>query len=199
MNIAARIIALAAAALLSACASTGAIRSGPVEVTRYHLGAAVVPGSVAVTTAGAFAGVSPEDALYTGAVAAELGRAGYSPVAGESSEFIALVSYSRIARGQVRERPPLTIGIGAGSFGGNVGVGADASFGIGGKTREVYATELVVQLKRRSDGTILWEGRAIAEAAGTAPAGQPGAVAQRLAAALFRGFPGESGITITVK
>jgi hypothetical protein len=59
-------------------------------------------------------------------------------------------------------------------------------------------TELGVRLQRRSDGTAIWEGRAQSEAAGgTAQAVRTNAV-DRLAAALFQGFPGESGRTIRV-
>jgi len=59
------------------------------------------------------------------------------------------------------------------------------------------ATQLAVQLKRRSDGSIIWEGRAQSPA-------RTGAVAsssdvQKLARALFKDFPGESGRTISVR
>jgi hypothetical protein len=57
-------------------------------------------------------------------------------------------------------------------------------------------TELSVRLQRRSDGTAIWEGRAQSGARAT-PA-DPGAAVDRLARALFQGFPGESGRTIRV-
>jgi hypothetical protein len=53
---------------------------------------------------------------------------------------------------------------------------------------------LSVRIKRRSDGTMFWEGRAM-DPSGTASAG----AGARLASALFRDFPGESGRTIRVK
>ena len=87
-----------------------------------------------------------------------------------------------------------------GGGGGGVGLGGGVSVPVGGgRADEVVATELRVQLKRRSDNTVVWEGRATTETLGNAPTTQPGATAQRLAGALFKGFPGESGITITVK
>jgi hypothetical protein len=52
---------------------------------------------------------------------------------------------------------------------------------------------LSVRIKRRSDGTVFWEGRAMD------PSGQANAVAATLASALFRDFPGESGRTIRVR
>jgi hypothetical protein len=187
---------LGAAALLSACATTP--RPSPVDVTRFHLGAPVQPGTTAIEPLSTNARVSPEYQSFADAVAAELARLGYAPGSAQgTSAYIAEVAFVRESRGFVRKRSPVTIGVGGGSFGGNVGVGGGASFGIGGGSVEIIATELRVQLRRRSDNSVVWEGRASAEAA---EAGAPaGATAQRLAKALFRDFPGESGITITVK
>jgi len=185
-----------AAALLAGCATTP--RAGPVDVTRFHLGAPAAGDTIRVEPATAYAGVSPEDQTYVSAVSGELAQLGYVPAAGDSpATYVAAVSYKRIPRGTIRKRPPITIGIGGGSFGGNVGVGGGASFGIGGGRAEVIATELIVQLKRRSDGTIMWEGRAVTESLNEG--GEPVTTPQRLAHAMFKGFPGESGITITVK
>jgi hypothetical protein len=194
----ARFAAFAAAALLSACATTGG-GAGPVDVTRFHLGTPIARESVSVQSLNGFAGISPEDQLYANAIAAELTPLGFAPTtaSGAPSTLIAAFAYKRTSQGTVRKRPPVTIGIGGGSFGGNVGVGGGASFGIGGGRAELIATELSVQIKRRTDNTIIWEGRAVTEALGQG--GEPGITAQRLAHALFKGFPGESGITITVK
>src|SRR5690606_5881203 len=106
---------------------------------------------------------------------------------------------SRVDRGQVRTRPPLTIGLGGGSFGGNVGVGGGASVGVGSKTRTAYGSELGVQLRRRGDATMIWEGKAVAETLSGQPGSQPADSAQRMASAPFQGFPGQSGITTQVK
>lgn len=195
MNSVLRIAAVGAVALLAGC--TGTPRPGPVDVTRFHLGSAIAGGSVAVEPMATNQRVSPEYQTYADAVAAELARLGYAPAAGEASAYIVGVSFQRTSRGTVRKRPPITIGIGGGSFGGNVGVGGGASFGIGGGTAELIATELWVQLRRRGDNTVVWEGRAITEAISGSDGMEP--VAERLARALFKGFPGESGITITVK
>ncbi len=190
-----------AAALLPGCATIP--RAGPVDVTRFHLGAPIAGDSIAVQPLTSFAGVSPEDAVYAGAVSNELGQLGFTPGGGESSPYIAAFSYKHMSRGSVRTPPPVTIGLGGGSYGGGrrggVGVGGGASVGIGGQTVQIIATELSVQIKRRADNTILWEGRAITEGPGGAKGLMPSETAARLAKALFKGFPGESGITITVK
>ena len=142
----------------------------------------------------------PEFQLYADAVSVELARMGFGRAAsGAAADYVATVDFVRTDRGQVRTRPPVTIGIGGGSFGGNVGVGGGASVGLGSKTRTVYGIELAVQLRRRGDNTVIWEGKAITETLGGAPGAQPTDSAGRLAAALFKGFPGQSGITITVK
>ena len=60
-------------------------------------------------------------------------------------------------------------------------------------------TRLTVQLRRRSDASVIWEGRAESIAHDGTPAAQPPAAVQRLAAAMFQGFPGRSGEIITVK
>lgn len=185
-----------AAALLAGCATTSP-RAGPVDVTRFHLGPPALA-SVRVEPLTAYAGVSPQDGTYVGAVSDELARLGFAPTAGDAAPtYLAQVAYKRIPRGTVRKRAPVTIGLGGGSYGGGVGVGGGASFGIGGGSAQLVETELSVQLKRRSDNTIVWEGRAITQALNEKD--EPVTTPQRLAAALFKGFPGESGITITVK
>jgi hypothetical protein len=76
------------------------------------------------------------------------------------------------------------------------GVAAAAA---GGDAANVTATLLEVGIRRRSDATVFWEGRAVGEArTGSAQAASTAAV-DRLASALFRDFPGESGRTIRVR
>lgn len=192
------LFALAATgALIGGCATTP--RTAPVDVTRYHLSQPIPAGTVALQPQDARQ-QGPEYALYAGAVSAEMARLGFAP-AGDAAraDYIATVDFSRVDRGQVRTRPPVSIGLGGGSFGGNVGVGGGASFGIGSKTRTVYGSELMVQLRRRGDSTLIWEGRAITESLGGQAGAQPVDDANRMAAALLKGFPGQSGITIQVK
>jgi hypothetical protein len=59
-------------------------------------------------------------------------------------------------------------------------------------------TELRVRIQRRSDATVAWEGRAETETRAGSAADRA-ALVDRLAAALFRDFPGESGRTIRVR
>lgn len=191
---------LAGAALLGGCTATS--RGGPIDVTRYHLGQPLTERTtVAIEPNGPDASVTQEYTLYADAVRYELEQLGYVKGGVDmQSGYIAAVGFKRTPAGSYRERPPVSIGLGGGSYGGGrrgggVGVGGGVSFGIGGKTKNVYVSELSVQLRRRSDNSTLWEGKAITETAGD----QPGETAGRLARALFKGFPGESGVTITVK
>jgi hypothetical protein len=63
----------------------------------------------------------------------------------------------------------------------------------------VIGSELSAQIRRRSDSTVVWEGRAVTESLSGQSSSQPISVADKLATALFRDFPGESGITTTVR
>lgn len=190
---------LATAALIGGC--TQSMRNAPIDVTRYHLGQPITERTtVAIEPIAPGATASPEYQLYADAVRGELERLGYVRSTSDmASGYIAAIGFARTSREAYRERPPVSIGLGGGSYGGGrhggVGLGGGLSFGIGGKTRQLYVSELSVQLRRRSDNSTIWEGRAITETAGD----QPYETAGRLARALFKGFPGESGVTITVK
>ena len=168
---------IGAAALLSGCAANNG--PGPVDVTRFHLGQPIAGDSVSVQPLTAYAGVSPEDQVYVGAVSSAMVPLGFAPTPGDATTYIAAVSYKHVSQGLVRKPPPVTIGIGGG-------------------TAELISTELNVQIKRRSDNSIVWEGHATTEGL-SGPGAMSATTADRLAKALFKGFPGESGITITVK
>ena len=191
---------LGATALVGGCTSTS--RGGPVDVTRYHLGLPMTERTtITIEPMTGAAQISPEYQLYADAVQGELERLGYVRSTSDmASGYIAAVSFTRTSRGAFKDRPPVSIGLGGGGYsggrrGGGVGLGGGLSFGIGGKTRELFTSELWVQLRRRSDNTTVWEGRARTDSAGD----QPVDTAGKLAGALFKGFPGESGVTITVK
>jgi len=193
-----------ALAAVAAVASTGCTTTrygpGPVEVTRYHLGTPVGRGTVSIEPMSTISDVSPQYIAYSQAVGTELDQLGFTPApSGSDSEYIAAVSFLRAEAGVLRERPPVSIGIGGGNYPrSGVGVGGGLNLGLGGREREVIVSELWVQLRRRSDGTVIWEGRAQTRSVESDSPTPPEVGAGRLADALFKGFPGESGITITV-
>lgn len=200
--------------LAAALALAGCTTASPVEVTRFHLAGPIAPGSVAVesgTPAGA-AGLGPdsiETQSYNGIVAQQLTRLGFTPAPSiAQADLVATVMVDRGTRQDLSARQS-GFSFGIGGFGGGggfrhggtaVGGGIGATVPVGGnQPRYIIGTRLMVQLKRRSEGTVMWEGRAQTEARGSDPASQPDAAVAKLANALFTGFPGESGRTITVK
>lgn len=191
--------ATAGLAMLAACAGTG---SAPVEVTRFHLGQPVAPSDISIEPFPGADGQSLEFRSYAAAVAPELSRLGFRVAPGlRQAELVAVVGVERGSREDLsRPRSGLSIGLGGGTWGSGIGVGGGVSVPVGKqRARYVVGTRLSVQLKRRSDGTVFWEGRAQTEARADAPDASPEAAVAKLAHALFQGFPGESGRTITVK
>jgi hypothetical protein len=187
---------LAAPLALGACATTNA----PVDVTRFHLDSAIERGSVIVEPAPGGDPQSLEFKTYADAVQAQLEKVGYAPAERlGTSLLVAVVTINRDSREPIAKRSPVSVGIGGGSGGYGGGVGGGISFGLGGKPGATLVTQLSVQLKRRADQSVVWEGRAISEVSEKSQAAQPAAIATKLAAALFGDFPGESGRTIRVK
>jgi len=183
---------------LAGCAA----QTPPVQVTRFHLEQAVAPGEIAIEPRDPGLAGSLEFDTYAAAVRDELVRRGFHPAADVAhSEQVASLDIHTLSREGPPRPPRFSIGIGGASFGRNVGVGGGVNVPVD-KPRPgqmTYATEISVQIKRRSDGTVFWEGRARSQAAGGSAYAMPSAMAKRLAEALFTGFPGESGRTITVK
>jgi hypothetical protein len=184
---------------LAGCATTPA--SFPIEVSRFHYDPVVSRGTVTVEPMPE-AQNGPEFADYAAAVTAELTKLGYTPATpGAKPDNVVNVGFTRATRPLPPRRSPVTIGIGgggySGGYGGGGGVGGGVSFPVGGRgVREGVVTELTVRLRRGPDAT--WEGRARTVTDVTRPEATSAAVAQRLATALFAGFPGESGRTTIV-
>jgi len=190
--------------------SASVLAAVPVKVTRFHLDGALTPGPVRIESANAPGTRELEDAIYLDAVRRHIIALGFT-VAGleTTAPATATVAVSRSTRPLPPSRPPLTIGIGGGGFGGGgfgggagggVGGGGGASFGVGGKRdRELVITDMTVLLRRLPGGDVVWEGRASIQSDSRKPEAQATIAADKLARALFKGFPGESGRTITVK
>ncbi len=186
------IVILGLATALGGCAAS----IPPVAVTRFHLGQAIAPGPVQTAPLPGIDGASIEYRTYAIAVARELARLNFPEGDGP---YVAEIAFARDTRERLARRSPVTIGIGGGSFGGGFGIGLGTSFGVGGdRSKADIVSHLEVRLKRKADQAVIWEGRAQTEAPANAPAAQPGLAAEKLASALFAGFPGESGRTITV-
>jgi len=139
---------------------------------------------------------------YARIVQNELTRAGFTAAADPGrSPLVAVTHVNRSWLPVGAPQSPISIGIGGGSFGGGVGIGGGVSFPVGKPRQRLDVTTLLtIQIKRRADGgTVVWEGRAQISARDGTPYATGEAAVTRLAAALFKDFPGPSGQTITVK
>ncbi len=179
------------------------------RVTRFHLGQPIAPGAIAVEPRDPSLAKDLEFLNYAHSVALELYRLNFT-VAPDlaKSEIVAVTDVQRTWRPSGEARgSSFSIGLGGATGGGgwrgggtSVGLGGAVSFPIGKpKQRMDVLTQLSVQIKRRSDGTVIWEGRAESLARDGTPQASPQAAVARLASALFRDFPGVSGQTISVK
>jgi hypothetical protein len=179
------------AAALAACAGGGGKErpaAGGIDVARFHLGEPVARAQIAIEPFDKADGNRPEYPAYAAAVGRQLTRLGWTVVPTTTgSEQVALIDLEQGSREAVAALSAARIGRGVSA---TVPAGASAN---------VTASLLEVAIRRRSDGTVFWEGRAVGEApTGSAQAART-AVVERLAEALFRDFPGESGRTIRVR
>ena len=201
----ARTCALALTASLAACASNPASRG--VEVTRFHLGQQpIARGQIAVEPVSPAEAGTIEFRTHAAPVAQQLAQLGWNVVGTVGqSEQVATVHVERGARGNLGRRgSAVNVGVGGhtGGWGSGLGVGLGVGLGSllgGGGCDDVVGTLMEVRIKRRSEGTVFWEGRAVTEACAGSPEAQPSFATQKLAEALFRDFPGESGRTIRVE
>lgn len=178
----------------------------PTEVLRYHLGEPLDRGTIEVQPLTGGTPASLEFKSYAAAVQGELIKQGYNPPApGAKPQLVAIVSFTRTTQVGPEKPSPVSIGLGGGGFsggrgGGGVGLGGSIGFPIGSGGRDaVLVSELAVTIKRSVDQSPVWEGRAHGFADARSDAATTGAQAEKLAHALFAGFPGESGRTIQVK
>ena len=189
-----------AAAALAGCATTSPLP--PTEVIRYHLGQPIARGTIAVEPMSGGAPASLEFKTYAAAVETELLKVGYTvPPQGVMPDYVATVAFTRTSREGPPRQSPVSIGIGGGGFsggrrGGGVGLGGGIGFPIGkSRPTELLVAELAVTIKRRTDQSPVWEGKA----QGISDIKGADQQAGKLARALFTGFPGESGRTISVR
>jgi len=190
--------ALAGAFTLSGCVAP----VGPVEVTRFHAPGAVPlgQGTVSVEPApGQQDGI--EFRTYAGAVMRELQRIGYVDAAsgGGPGRHVATLSIERNSFRPGRDGSPVSVGVGGstGSYGSGLGVGIGID--LSGPPPEQTETRMHVMIRERATGQTIWEGRARFAVRGDSPLAQTPLGAAKMAEALFKDFPGQSGETILAK
>ncbi|MFC0204374.1 DUF4136 domain-containing protein [Novosphingobium soli] len=178
---------------------------GPVEVTRFHAPdtTPLGRGTISVEPAPGQAD-SLEFRTYAGAVARELTRVGYvEPLAGApASQQVALLTVERETFRPQRDRGPVSVGVGGATGGYGSGVGLGVGIDLSGPPKEQVGTRVFVAIRERAappTATALWEGRAAFVVRADSPLAQAPLGAAKVAEALFKGFPGQSGETIQVK
>ena len=190
------LIAALATALLAGCVTP----VGPIEVTRFHVAETQLLGSgpISVEPAQGVADTSLELRSYQAAVARELVRIGYAEATGGTAQ-VAQVRLQRRTWQPGRGRGPVSVGVGGGGGSWGSGVGMGIGVDLSPRPAAQVETELAVTIKDRASGRALWEGRAIFVVPADSPVAQTDLGAAKLAEALFRGFPGNSGETILVR
>jgi len=191
-------LTLAAALALSGCVAP----TGPVEVTRFHAPdiSALGKGTIAVEPAPGHDGSSLEWRAYQAAIERQLSLLGYSTVpAGTASGQVAQLRLSRETVRPERSGSPVSVGVGGstGSYGSGLGVGIGIN--LSPRPAEQVRTEIGVIIRHRASAAALWEGRASFAVRAGSPLADTPLGAARMAEALFKGFPGQSGETIAVK
>ncbi|WP_420137165.1 DUF4136 domain-containing protein [Sphingomonas sp.] len=187
------------AAMLGTLTLAGCASGPSTQVTRFHLNQPIARGQISVEPLLPADRNSPEFQTYANIVGNQLAQLGFTEAPGlAKSEQVAVVQVDR-AFFDGPPRSSFSFGIGGGSFGYHGGGGASVGTTVAGKPSQNVSTRLIVQIKRRSDSTTVWEGRAETSSRFGTPESQPADTVQRLAAAMFRDFPGVSGRTIVVK
>jgi hypothetical protein len=177
-------------------------REGRVEVTRFLAdNAAPALGHGAITVSAAKDGVADEreGATYEAAVIDRLAGVGYDTLGKPASDGQTVELTIRHAELEPAEGPHKPVHgameAGVSSHGGSytsLAIGVDLSK----PAKALVSTRLEARIRDKASGAVLWEGRAdIATRDGDAHWTDQ-AIASKLAAALFSGFPGKSGETI---
>lgn len=198
-----RLSILAAAALaLAGCAT-----QRTAEVTRFHLGQPIPADTIALVPVYGSEAFNLEYRTYADALARELATVGFRPVGtGDRPAYEAVLKVEQTTQPSARPRSQsrVSFGFGLGGGGGYRG-GVGGGVGIGtsvpvGRAREnlVRVNFLSLQIKRKSDSTIVWEGRATERVEESDRGSGLADAVPSLAHALLAGFPGAAGQTIRV-
>lgn len=188
-----RIIAAALlASSLGACASS----RFEADVVRFHRNDVAEASTVSLRPADSGLAQTLEFQQYAEILGQRLAARGFRPASGGAADLIGEVSYTTTTRSALRDnRSPVSVGVGVGGVGSNVGVSLGTAFGIGGNKSNGGTRVHTLALRlMKPGGETVWEGRAVAEASmdqgGSLPSLFP-----KLADALLSDFPGPSGKT----
>lgn len=182
--------------LLSGLSACGA-RTITSDVTRFHELPPIEGQTVAIVAKDASKSGSVEFARHADIVAGQLGRYGFRPAGDAPPDLIALIDYFQRPVGIEDDDGGgrMSVGIGGGSGGRtHVGVGVGTSFDLSGGKRTTTQRSFMIEIDDRETGSRVFEGRAQS----TGPAENFLSAMPYMIDALFDGFPGNSGETVTV-
>ena len=182
---------LAMMLLLGAC-----VPRTTADVTRFHQLAGAQSGTVTIVHADPGETASLAFQKYADLIGAHLAAQGWRPASSQSAtDITARVDYGVTPFDGAVENSGsrVSVGVGVGSHGSGVNVGVSDI--LGNRRRDQnFVHRLSITMVRNADGQVVFEGRATS----TGPDQQIAAVMPFLVDALFTGFPGRSGSTITV-
>jgi hypothetical protein len=196
MRILAKQFLLATALALAGCATTPGT-----EVTRFHLGQPIPSDSIQLAPAVDLDAKGLEFRSYAAVVARDLDAVGLHPAENDGrSAYVGVLKVEQTSRAGAPRQSPFSIGIGGGTGGFGGGFGGGVTLPVGkARTSVVSVNMLSLQIRRRSDNTMIWEGRSVQEIAADAPASALPAALPALSRALLSDFPGANGQTVIVK
>jgi hypothetical protein len=190
------LVPLAAAVMVAGCATTPTA-----EVTRFHLNQPIPKDTLTVVPAAGVDGTSLEFRSYAGSVAQQFAALGFPAAPNpDKSAYTVSVNATQMARMAPPRSSPVSVGFGGATGGSGFGMGGGVSVPVGGSgPSQINVNQVELQMKRRSDRSIVWEGRAATQVASGSANASLAASVPILTAALLKDFPGLSGQTITVK
>lgn len=185
-----------AAALLASSLGACASNRFEADVVRFHRNEVAEAATVSLRPADPNLAETLEFQQYADILGQRLARHGFHPASGGTPDLIGEVSYTTTARAALRDnRSPVSVGVGVGGVGSNVGVSVGTAFGLGGNKSNGGTRIHTLSLRlMKPGGPTIWEGRAEAEVGANSRGDLP-AVFPRLADALLSDFPGPSGKT----
>lgn len=184
-------------------ARTAGPAEGHVEISRFvvegEAAAALGKGAVAVTGAPTGSGVeSRELATYEAAVIDQLAQLGYRTDgrADDAGQVVELHIAHDTVVPQEEKRSPVSGEMAVGVSNRGTAYGMALNVDLTKPRAALIASRLEVRIRDKASGNVLWEGRADINTREGDDKWSQGVIANRLAAALFDGFPGHSGEVI---
>jgi hypothetical protein len=186
--------------LVTAVALAGCATNTGIDVTRFHLNQPIPSDSIELQPAPGVDANGLEFRNHAAVVAADLVVAGFrQPERPGMSGYIGVLRVEQTSQFRQGNSSRATVGIGAGTGGSNFRIGGNMQVPVGGnQSNMVLVNSLSLQMRRRSENTTVWEGRAVEQVSGNAQ-GTLNAAVPRLSRALLKDFPGPSGQTVRVQ